>query len=278
MATQWKPMPFSYVKPGEVFALGLVFPLVCIVLVSARLYVRRLQKQKLLADDWTAILAVILLAGMGACLITGEQLGIMGYPMPVPAGTQASDAYALFNQAYITEAKIEFAMQFLQCFQFALVKSSIVLFIRRVFVTHRGTIMDWASMILLVVINVWSVAFLMALIFGCGKNVALHWGPLEQLVASGCDGVTPEKANLISDPILDFLILVLPLPSVRAAYQLSVFQFALTVSSDLASEHVVKQEVGCHWRLPRRYHVRCSQCHAAGHSYRGVESRLRSWL
>lgn len=214
MSVQWTPVPFRFVKPGEVFAVGLVFPLVCAVLVGARLYVRRFQKQPLGIDGWTAIISTVFLFGMGASLITGERLGIMGYPMPVPSGTMASEAYGLFNTAYITEAKIEFAFQFLQCFQFACVKSSVVFFFRRIFISHKGTAWDWASKVLLVIINLWSVSFLMALIFGCGKNVALHWAPLEVIGASGCDTSTPEKANLYSDPILDFLILILPLPSV----------------------------------------------------------------
>lgn len=240
MATQWTPMPFRYVTPGEVFSVGLVFPLVCIVLATARLYVRWLQKQRLGLDDWMAALAVIFLIGTGACLMTGQQLGVMGYPMPVPAGTEASEAYTLFNQAYITLAKIQFAFQFLQCFQFAFVKSSAVFFFRRIFVSHRGTTMDWASTIMLVLINLWSVSFLIALIFGCGKNVAIHWGPLQQLEASGCDGITPEEANLISDPILDFFILVLPLPSVSLTIstQVSRIRKMLTTLLDLAPEYV----------------------------------------
>lgn len=214
MATQWEKLPFAFVTPGEVFSIGLVFPLVCIVLGGARLHVRRLQQQTLGADDWLAILGIVMVTGMGTCLIVGERLRVMGYPTPVPSGTVATQAYGLFNKAYETEAKLEFAFQFLQCFEFCFIKASIVFFIRRVFVTHKRTFLDWASIGLICLIILWSVAFLMALIFGCGKNVAIHWAPLEELDESGCDGITPEKANLISDPILDFIILIFPLPSV----------------------------------------------------------------
>ena len=214
MATQWEKLPFRFVSPGEVFSIGLVFPLVCMVLGGARLYVRRIQKLKLGPDDWLAILGIVMLTGMGACLMVGERLRVMGYPTPVPSGTAATEAYGLFNKAYETEAKIEFAFQFLQCFEFCFIKASIVFFIRRIFVAHSTTLMNWMSIGLISLIVLWSVSFLMALIFGCGKNVAIHWAPLEQLVESGCDGITPEKANLISDPILDLIILIFPIPSV----------------------------------------------------------------
>lgn len=212
--TQWLKLPFRFVTPGEVFSVGFVFPLVCVALGGARLYVRRKQKQDLGVDDWLALLGVLAVTGMGVCFMVGERLGVMGYPMPVPSGTISTEAYGLFNKAYEIEAKIEFAFQFLQCFAFCFIKTSIVFFIRRIFVAHTNTLMNWASIILIGIIVLWSVGFLFALIFGCGKNVAVHWAPLEQLVASGCDGITPEKANLISDPILDFLILFFPLPSV----------------------------------------------------------------
>lgn len=211
---QWEKLPFRFVTPGEVFSIGLVFPLVCIALGAARLHVRRLQKQKLGPDDWLSILGIITLIGLGVCLIVGERLGVMGYPTPYPSGANPLQAYELFNQAYETEAKIEFAFQFIQCFQICFIKASIVFFIRRIFVAHRGTFIDWASIGLISLIVLWSVGFLFALIFGCGKNVAIHWAPLADLAKSGCDGITPEKANLYSDPILDLIILIFPIPSV----------------------------------------------------------------
>jgi len=214
MATKWKKFPFRFVTPGEVFAVGLVLPIVCIGLTGMRFHVRRIQKQKLGADDWLAVLGTVMITGMGAIFIVGERLGVMGYPMPLPSDTNPKEAYEIFNDAYIDEAKLEFAFQFIQCFEYGLIKASIVFFIRRIFVTHSGNFMNWASITLIVIIALWSFGFLMVLIWGCGKNTAIHWAPLEALVESGCDGMTPKKAHLISDPILDCLILLFPLPRV----------------------------------------------------------------
>lgn len=100
-------------------------------------------------------------------------------------------------------------------FSYGCVKASIVFFCRRLFVAHKGSPFDWTSGVLLVIIALWSVGFLMAQIVGCGKEVELHWAPLEMVMASGCDVSTPEIAMVISDVILDVLILILPLPAVR---------------------------------------------------------------
>lgn len=100
-------------------------------------------------------------------------------------------------------------------FAYGCVKASIIFFCRRLFVPHKGSVFDWVSGTVLFLTVLWSVGFLMAQVFGCGKRVELHWAALQELAASGCDSVTPEIAMVISDLILDLIILILPLPAVR---------------------------------------------------------------
>jgi hypothetical protein len=52
---QWSPMPFSFIRPGEVLALGIALPLVCAFISILRIYTRRLQRQELKVDDWLII-------------------------------------------------------------------------------------------------------------------------------------------------------------------------------------------------------------------------------
>ncbi|GAP91496.1 putative plasma membrane protein Pth11-like protein [Rosellinia necatrix] len=211
----WIQLPFAFVSPGDVLAAGIVLPLVCLGLAALRFHVRVIQKAPFGIDDWCSAIGSIFIAGIGACFIAGERLGIMGYPTPVPSGTQASEAYGLFIDAYVLEAKIQFAVQFLLAFAYVFVKASIVLFCRRIFVGHKGSPFDWASWIVLGIVILWSAGFLIGgLIFGCGKAVELHWAPLQVLLEAGCDASTPEAALVISDLILDLIILLLPLPSI----------------------------------------------------------------
>ncbi|KAF2967231.1 hypothetical protein GQX73_g6333 [Xylaria multiplex] len=212
---QWVQLPFAFVSPGDVLAAGIVLPLVCIGLAALRFHIRVTQNSPFGIDDWCSALGSIFITGMGACFIAGERLGVMGYPTSVPTGTEASQAYGLFLGSYILEAKLQFAIQFLLTFAYAFVKASIVLFCRRIFVGHKGSAFDWASWVVLIVVILWSAGFLIGgLIFGCGKHVELHWAPLKTVVESGCDVSTPEVALVISDIIIDLIILVLPLPSI----------------------------------------------------------------
>ncbi|KAK9786401.1 putative GNAT family acetyltransferase [Seiridium cardinale] len=206
---QWLQLPFALVTPGQVLAAGIVLPLVCIACVGLRFYVRRLQKTSPGVDDWLIAVGVVFIAGMGACLIIGERLGVAGYPTPVPDGTDASEASGLFLEAYI-----EFALQFIQVFAYGFVKASVVCFCRRIFVGHKNSAFDWVSKVLIAMVVLWSVGFWMALVVGCGKSVELHWAPLQVLVEAGCDASTPEEAMVISDLILDLFILILPLPAI----------------------------------------------------------------
>ncbi|KAK9771884.1 putative Integral membrane protein [Seiridium cardinale] len=206
---QWLQLPFALVTPGQVLAAGIVLPLVCIACVGLRFYVRRLQKTSPGVDDWLIAVGVVFIAGMGACLIIGERLGVAGYPTPVPDGTDASEASGLFLEAYI-----EFALQFIQVFAYGFVKAGVICFCRRIFVGHKNSAFDWASKVLIAMVVLWSVGFWMALVVGCGKSVELHWAPLQVLVEAGCDASTPEEAMVISDLILDLFILILPLPAI----------------------------------------------------------------
>ncbi|KAI1453656.1 hypothetical protein F4805DRAFT_442652 [Annulohypoxylon moriforme] len=213
-STQWLELPFALVTPGQVLSAGIVLPLVCMALVGMRFHIRRIQKTPLGIDDWLSTLGVVFITGMGACLITGERLQVYGYPTPVPAGTAASEAYGLFLDAYILQAKIQFAMQFLMIFAYGFVKASIICFCRRIFVGHKNSAFDRVSLAGLGLVILWSIGFFFGLVLGCGKEVSLHWAPLQVMAESGCDGISPEEALVISDFILDLFILILPLPSI----------------------------------------------------------------
>ncbi|KAI1805808.1 hypothetical protein F4811DRAFT_551464 [Daldinia bambusicola] len=123
---------------------------------------------------------------------------------------------------------IQFAFQFLMCFAYGFVKASIIFFCRRIFVGHKGSTFDWASKGCLFLVIFWSVGFLMGLTFGCGKEVELQWAPLQVLEEAGCDGVTPEEAMVISDFILDLLIIILPLPATWSLSMSTKGKLALT--------------------------------------------------
>lgn len=53
------PINVSYVSPEAIIAVAALFPSLSIVFVGLRFYVRRVQRMKLLADDWLLIPALV---------------------------------------------------------------------------------------------------------------------------------------------------------------------------------------------------------------------------
>ena len=75
----------------------------------------------------------------------------------------------------------------------------------------------------MVAIILWSVAFFLGFVFGCGVHVPANWGPREDLIEYCPWRLKLTNGYLVSDVILDLILLVVPLPVVSA------FAFLLNV-------------------------------------------------
>ena len=125
--------------PAYVLAAGIIFPVICVVVVSLRFYTRSKQKATCGLDDWLAFSALVctrstvylmeglsymysqfLVVGCGICLIVGKfnaspkimnglltpilgvRLKVFGYPTPV-AGLEGNPNY---NTSTVTKVRI----------------------------------------------------------------------------------------------------------------------------------------------------------------------------
>lgn len=108
---------------------------------------------------------------------------------------------------------------------YGLVKMSIVYFYRRIFVSHKHTIFDVITHIVNAVMFLWSLTFILMVIFDCGSHVFANWGPaVDQEAYCAAIGHTMEEGLAGSDLILDVVLIILPIPSVS----LSVARVAQT--------------------------------------------------
>ncbi|KAI1412050.1 hypothetical protein F5Y13DRAFT_180402 [Hypoxylon sp. FL1857] len=208
---RWSEPSIRFINEKEVLAASVALPLVCVALVGTRFYVRRHQETSLGIDDWLLALGVLMIIGIGVCFITGQQLGVVGHPTPTPSGTASPEEYMRYMGS---QGKIEFAIQVLTCFSHGSIKTSIIFFARRIFVSHRYSPFDRASWILIILSIAWSATFLAIVIFSCGKNLPLRWAPIQSVDGQECGISKPQEALVISDFILDFFIIILPIPSV----------------------------------------------------------------
>ncbi|MCJ1440998.1 MAG: hypothetical protein MMC23_001484 [Stictis urceolatum] len=198
---------FAYGDSREVIAIGAALPAVCIVVVFLRFITRFLSKNRIGVDDWLILGGLISVIGLGACLIIGAAGGGLGYPTP-----ERSAGLTDFHElSYISPASV-LALKIILMLALGFIKLSILFFYRRIFVSHRGNRFDILNKTAIVVIFLWTFAYLFIDVFACGSHLTASWGSLEQQ-SLHCDitGYTSEYGFVISDLILDVFVICLPL-------------------------------------------------------------------
>ena len=104
---------------------------------------------------------------------------------------------------------------------FGLIKLSITFLYRRLFVTGRGTLFDWATKVCVSINILWTISFFFGTLFSCGTHFSAAWGSLEDDALYCGAGMQLNSPFVISDLITDVVILCLPLPVV-SVYSIEV--------------------------------------------------------
>lgn len=97
------------------------------------------------------------------------------------------------------------------------IKMGIVAFYRRLFVIDKHSLFGIVTMVTQVVLVLWSLAFILLIIFPCGTHVWANWGSSGDQLALCPVVFTSEYGLTGSDLILDLYIFLLPLACVRVA-------------------------------------------------------------
>lgn len=98
---------------------------------------------------------------------------------------------------------------------------SIVAFYRRLFVVQKRSIFGIVTMTTQVVIVLWSITFILLVIFPCGKEIWANWASTAYQLQFCNIAFTSEYGLAISDIIIDSIIFIIPLPLVRNSQLLS---------------------------------------------------------
>lgn len=95
---------------------------------------------------------------------------------------------------------------------------SIVYFYRRIFVSRKHTTFDVITHVVNATMFLWSLAFVLMVIFDCGSHIFANWGSAaDQEAYCAAIGHTMEEGLAGSDLILDVVLIILPIPSVSLA-------------------------------------------------------------
>ena len=167
----------------------------------------------------------------------GAKDGVMGYPTPPPPALSPAELetyvepavrkvqevgcpkqyflWPLKDMKVLTYGQIEFSFQIMMLIAYALVKLSIIYFLRRLFVVGKSGTFNLVTIAMAIVITLWLIAFLGLFIFHCGSVVKNGWGSLATISTTCKYSFTAELGMASSDLILDLSVLALPFPMVR---------------------------------------------------------------
>jgi hypothetical protein len=150
---------------------------------------------------------------------------------------------------------LTFAFQLLYLLALGLIKSSILCFYTRVFVSTR-TLLAVKGMF--GVVATWAVAHALAVIFIC-TPVSFQWDLT--IIGGKCgDQIKLFQSIITSNIITDVMIMLLPIYSTYPAYLFANKLLAYNKNSCMALENANDRESGCDGVLSDRNPVRCQFC------------------
>lgn len=201
-----------YAASGQIYAASIVLPVLGIVFVFLRLYSRVLQKISVGIDDWLMLPALGLVIGMGITLIIGVQGKAFGYPTPYEGDLTPEEKLIYVNPTIELMGMIQYAFIILMVLAFGIIKLSITLNYRRIFVAARGTLFDWTTIVVIVIVVLWTIACLFSFIFPCGTHISANWGSIMDFATYCGASTNVNNAFVVSDLLTDIMIWCLPLP------------------------------------------------------------------
>ena len=113
--------------------------------------------------------------------------------------------------ALLTVTKLEFALYLVMCLNYGIIKLSVLLLYRRLFV---GEIFNRYTLAMCAIIALWSLSFFFGFAFECHTNITNYWTSPATIEAH-CDNTSALVLGFaVSDVLTDLMILAIPIPIV----------------------------------------------------------------
>lgn len=223
-------------SPLSAIVASAILSAICVAVTVLRFWARRLQKAKLMLDDWLTLPALLLAVGMGAAMITGVRRKAFAYPTPFidPAHPPASS-----DNPIVLSAQLEWAILLMQIPHLGFVKLSFVFLFRRIFLIGGSSTFRIASLAMIILIILWTVSFFLITLFACRGNFSALWTSVETLLTM-CIATLPAGLGFsLSDFIMDLMIMAIPVPMVWRLKMSNNRKIAVTAVFALGSVAVV---------------------------------------
>ncbi|EPE28839.1 hypothetical protein GLAREA_09960 [Glarea lozoyensis ATCC 20868] len=187
-----------------------------------RIGARRLKKVPLKSDDYLSGLATLFTWAMAIVLIIGAARGTLGTHTLQNPNTGA----VIVTWHEIDTSKLAGISQLLTIVALGVLKMSVVMLYRRIFIGQQFRMI---SLIVAIMIVAWTVSFLFATIFECGRDLGLLWKSLSTFKKNCGKYKYIQIGHAGSDVITDLIVLALPLPTIWTLRLSETRRFALSL-------------------------------------------------
>ncbi|KAL8773778.1 MAG: hypothetical protein Q9194_004246 [Teloschistes cf. exilis] len=189
---------------SQMIGLGIFFIFLPIVAVILRVWAKLLGPRGIVGDDILIFFGLAFAIGCGCVQLVAAIDGQLGQHQ----ATTSTGQPLLNDPRFALYEKCKFAVNILSTVGLGFTKSSFLLFYMSIFTTKRFRIC--ARIVLTIVIS-WTVAFFFANLFTC-YPISPY---IEAFYKNKCvNGLSLWYAMAISDIIVDFFIILLPIPVV----------------------------------------------------------------
>ena len=121
----------------------------------------------------------------------------------------------LFSLVYTNlEVQLEWAFHMMQVLHLGFIKLSFVFFCRRIFLIDRYSAFGITSLVMITVIISWTLAVFWTFFFACKGTFSAWWISVKTMQSSCVALVSFEEAFVISDFIIDLMVVIMPIPMV----------------------------------------------------------------
>ncbi|KAI1387194.1 plasma membrane protein Pth11-like protein [Hypoxylon trugodes] len=209
-------------QPGPIIAAAAVLPLVGLIAVILKFWVRKKQKQPLKADDWLMIPAILLTCGSGICVVYGVSQKVVAYPI----GTSPPHS----DGKHSTLCLIQWVFGLIFPLTLGCIKTSFLFFYMRIFSVTRRSTVNYVLVGMIILVVSLSTAFFLADLIQCVTNWSMMEGPSADILIYCTHMMKTAFAISICDFITDAMIIVIPIPL--------VWRLNLTTSKKFAASAV----------------------------------------
>ncbi|CAI6336764.1 unnamed protein product [Periconia digitata] len=179
-----------------------------ILAVALRFVVRKSRKQRLQADDWLTIPALIVTIGMSTNLFWGVRTRKLGYPIHTTLDNMAPG---------VPTRKHDYAAVTLAPAALSLIKASCLCLYRRHFVVDKTNPRDLRNLFFafsITVISLWGASLTLTYVFACGVRWELISAPPWETYGHCIDPMKLGYFFMYSDFVTDVLVVIIPIPFV----------------------------------------------------------------